>query len=349
MSTPFRASAYKILIKKLLLGLLLCLLAFSSIAAIVPSEKDIAEFLRPQNIPQPSDNQLTPERISLGKKLFFDPRLSGSNWISCATCHNPALGWSDGLKLAIGHNMQVLKRATPSILNTAYQKIQFWDGRERTLERQALHPISSSEEMSQDIDELIRELKAISGYVDLFKQAYPNESIDKHSIAKALASFERTIVSQDSPFDKWLKGSGGEMSESAIKGFEIFKGKGKCFKCHNGFNFSDDGFHNIGLPGNKDPGRYALKPIKVLKGAFKTPTLRNVALTAPYMHNGEFETLAQVIEHYDSGGKKNMGNLDPNMEPLNLSKTEKSDLLAFLLSLTSEPLAISIPNLPVNH
>jgi len=333
----------------LLGGFLLVTFSLSTFAGMSPEEGDADIYLRPDSIPQPSNNLLTSERVELGKMLFFDPRLSGSNWISCGLCHNPALGWSDGLKTAIGHKMQTLERSTPTILNTAYQNFQFWDGRERSLEKQALGPIVSPGEMAQDLDELIKELKAVPGYVMLFKKAYPKEGVSKAAIAKALSSFQRTIVSQDSDFDRWLKGMDSDMSKSAKRGFALFKGKARCIMCHNGFNFADSGFHNIGLPNNHDEGRYRIKPVKVLKGAFKTPTLRDVALTAPYMHNGEFETLAQVIEHYNSGGKKNMGNLDPNMVKLGLSKKEKADLLQFLLSLTGDAVEVSIPQLPVNH
>ena len=292
---------------------------------------------------------MTPERVELGKKLFFDPRLSGSNWISCATCHNPALGWSDGLKTAIGVNMAVLERSTPTILNTAYLRRQFWDGRAKTMEEQALGPIESKVEMDQNLDDLIKELKAVPAYVKLFKQAYPKDGVSKAAIAKAISSFERSIVSTDSDFDRWLKGQPDGMSKAAIRGFGVFKGKARCAICHSGFNFTDNGFHNIGLPSNHDEGRYKIKPVKIMKGAFKTPTLRDVALTAPYMHNGEFETLKEVIEHYNSGGKKNLGNLDPNMRPLKLSKKEKADLLEFMLALTGDSRPITVPELPMNH
>ena len=320
-----------------------------SALASKPDEATVQVFLRPDVIPQPKDNRMTPERIELGKKLFFDPRLSDSNWISCATCHHPSLGWSDGLKKPLGHDFQELHRTTPTILNIAYSNRQFWDGRTRTLEAQALDPIKSKVEMNQDLDELIAELKAIPGYVKLFEEAYPEDGVNKGAIAKAISSFERSIVSTDSAFDRWLKGSESTMSDSAKKGFEVFTGKARCVICHSGFNFSDNGFHNIGLPGNTDEGRYAVKPVKVMKGAFKTPTLRDVALTAPYMHNGEFATLKEVIEHYDSGGKESFDNLDPNMQPLNLSKKEKAQLLDFLLSLTGDPREMAFPELPVNH
>lgn len=311
------------------------------------SAEDIKKYLRPAEIPQPAKNMMTPERVELGKFLFFDPRLSGSNFISCATCHNPALGWSDAQPTAIGHGMGVLHRSTPTILNTAYQRFQFWDGRDRTLEKQALGPIEAGGEMAQSLDTLIPELKQIPKYKDMFEAAYPGEGISPDTIAKAIASFERSIVSTESAFDRWLKGVDGAMSKEAIRGFEVFKGKANCTACHDGFNFTDNGFHNIGLPDNNDMGRFEIKPIKVLKGAFKTPTLRDVALTAPYMHNGQYDTLEEVVEHYNRGGDANMGNLDPNMKKLKLSKKEKADLVAFMKALTGDPMEITVPQLPI--
>jgi cytochrome c peroxidase len=302
-------------------------------------------YLRPDAVPYPADNEPTKERAALGKMLFFDPRLSGSNWISCATCHNPALGWSDGLPTAIGHGMKVLGRATPTILNTAYNKLQFWDGRARTLEDQAVGPIESDGEMHQPIEELIKKLSAIPGYMKMFDQAYPGEGVTKDTIAKAIASFERTIVATESPFDRWRKGDGSAVNEPVKRGFKLFEGKARCTKCHQGHNFTDDGFHNIGLKGNQDAGRFAKVPIKVLKGAFKTPTLRDIELTAPYMHNGMYQTLEEVVDHYNRGGDSK-ASLDPNMQPLNLTKQEKSDLVAFMKSLTGEPMDITIPRLP---
>ncbi len=315
-------------------------------ADMKPTKEDIKKFLRPAEIPQPRNNMITPERVELGKFLFFDPRLSGSNFISCATCHNPALGWSDAQPTAIGHGMGVLARSTPTIINTAYQRFQFWDGRARTLEKQALGPIEAGGEMAQSLDTLIPELQSIPKYQEMFEAAYPGEGINKNTIAKAIATFERTIVSGESAFDRWLKGVDGAMSDEAIRGFQVFKGKANCTACHDGFNFTDNGFHNIGLPDNKDGGRYEIKPIKVLKGAFKTPTLRDIALTAPYMHNGQYKTLEEVVEHYDMGGVENMGNLDPNMKKLNLTEKEKAELVAFMKALTSDPQEIVIPQLP---
>lgn len=312
----------------------------------VQAAEDYSSFLRPAEIPQPDNNRITTARTELGKMLFFDPRLSGSNWISCGTCHNPALGWSDGLPTAIGHGMGVLERATPTILNTAYQPLQFWDGRVRTLEEQALGPIKAAGEMNQDLDEVIKELSALKGYRDAFEDAYPGEGITKETLAKALATYERTIVSTESPFDRWVKGETHAMSKTAQQGFEVFLGKGRCVLCHSGFNFTDNGFHNLGLKGDDDPGRYGVRKVKILKGAFKTPTLRDVELTAPYMHNGMYKTLEEVIDHYNRGGDTK-DNLDPNMLPLHLTAGEKASLVAFMKALTGEPAPVTLPRLPV--
>ena len=306
---------------------------------------ELSDYLRPGAVPQPANNLNTTHRVELGKMLFFDPRLSGSNWISCATCHNPTLGWSDGLPTAIGHGQQVLGRSTPTIMNTAYIPLQMWDGRFRSLEKQALGPIEAAGEMNQNLDEAVKELQAIQGYRDAFEAAYPKEGISKKTIAKAIASFERTIVSNDGAFDRWIKGDTGAMSESALRGFKVFEGKGGCTKCHGGFNFTDNGFHNIGLKDARDAGRYAIRKVKILIGAFKTPTLREIALTAPYMHNGAYSTLEEVVEHYDRGGDEKE-NLSPNIKPLNLTKTEKADLIEFMKGLTGEPLLITLPQLP---
>jgi len=304
-------------------------------------------YLRPAVAPAPADNQLTPERVQLGKALFFDPRLSGSNWISCATCHNPSLGWSDGLPTGWGHGMKKLGRATPTILNTAFNPIQMWDGRKSTLEDQALGPIGADAEMNQPLPELVTKLSKIEGYRAMFKKAYPTEEISESTIAKAIASFERTIISTESPFDRWRMGDQRALSESAKRGFETFTGKAKCDTCHSGFNFTDNGFHNIGVKndGAEDVGRFAQRPVASLKGAFKTPTLRDVALTAPYMRNGAYRTLEEVVEHYDRGGDVKE-NLSPEMKPLHLSAQEKADLVEFMKSLTGKPMQVALPQLP---
>jgi cytochrome c peroxidase len=305
-------------------------------------------FLRPSAPPVPADNALTPARVELGKMLFFDPRLSGSGWISCATCHNPALGWSDGLPTAIGHGMKTLKRHTPTILNSAYNKRQMWDGRFASLEEQALGPIGSADEMNMDLAEMVRRLKTVGGYAPFFERAYPGEGISEQTVAKAIASFERTVVSSDAPFDRWQKGEARAMSEAARRGFELFRGKADCVACHQGPNFTDDGFHNVGVKqqaGVDDPGRFAKVAVKSMKGAHKTPSLRDVAYTAPYMHNGAYTTLREVVEMYSRGGDV-ADNLDPNIRKLDLSPAEVDDIVEFLKSLTGEPVKVAVPQLP---
>jgi cytochrome c peroxidase len=316
--------------------------------AASPSQPD--PWLRPADVPHPPDNAPTVERIALGKQLFFDPRLSGSGFLSCATCHNPAMGWSDGLPTGLGHDFKRLGRATPTILNTVYQPLLMWDGRKPNLEQQALGPIESAGEMNMPLDALEQRLQSISGYKALFDKAYPGEGVNRLTVGKALASFERTVVSTEAPFDRWRKGDTQAMSASAQRGFQVFQDKGNCVKCHQGFNFTDNGFHNIGvksLGDTEDEGRFAHRKVKILKGAFKTPTLRDVELTAPYMHNGMYKSLEEVVEHYDRGGDVKT-NLSPNMQPLGLTAQEKQDLVAFMKSLTGMPMVVSLPQLPLN-
>ncbi|WP_455197582.1 cytochrome-c peroxidase [Kaarinaea lacus] len=304
------------------------------------------DYLPNQKMRIPKDNQLTPERIELGKALFFDPRLSDSNSMSCASCHNPSLYWTDGLRKGIGKGSQTLKRATPTLVNVGFSRRLFWDGRAKGLEAQALVPLKSSIEMNQNIAELIRELSAIPGYVELFTNAYPGEGITEVTIAKALASFERSIVSPyNSPFDRWVAGDDNALSAAAKRGFDLFDGKARCSVCHSGQNLTDNSFHNIGLSNGDDVGRYEFIKVAVLKGAFKTPTLRDITRTAPYMHNGEYQTLEQVIDHYVKGGV-DKSNLSPDMKPVKLTRQEQTDLLEFLQSLTDEPQPVTVPVLP---
>lgn len=226
---------------------------------------DNSKFLKPTDVPFPENNKPNQQRVELGKLLFFDVRLSTSNAISCATCHNPQKGWSDGIDRGMGHDNKQGGRNTPSILNTAYQMHQFWDGRAKTLEEQALGPIQADVEMNMNLDTLVSKISTVKGYQDLFAIAYPNEGISKETIAKAIASFERTIVASDAPFDKYIKGDKNAINENAKKGFELFKTKAGCTDCHSGFNFTDGSFHNIGV--NDDAGRFKVKQTEALKGA----------------------------------------------------------------------------------
>jgi len=327
----------------LLLGLLVLGAALTTAMA---SESD--PWLRPDVAPAPPENLPTDSRVKLGEMLFWDPRLSKKGAMSCASCHNPALGWSDGLPTAVGFDMQILGRATPTILNTAFNTIQMWDGRKANLEEQALGPIAAGGEMNLPLNEMVARLQKIPGYAPLFSNAYPNEGISEVTVARAIASFERTILSTEAPFDRWRKGERNALSAQAKHGFELFTGKANCAVCHMGFNFTDNGFHNIGVKeegAQPDVGRFAQRKVKSMQGAFKTPTLRDIALTAPYMRNGQYQTLGEVVQHYNRGGDVK-DNLDINMVPLNLTQQECDDIVAFMESLTGAPRLVSVPSLP---
>ena len=305
-----------------------------------------AAYHRPATVPFPADNAPTPAREQLGKALFFDPRLSGSNAISCASCHNPAFSWGDALPKGIGHGSKPVGRRTPTILNTAFAELLFWDGRAGSLEEQALGPISAPGEMNLPADQLAEKVKGIIGYEAMFAAAYPGEGITLPTIAKAIATFERTVVSGPAPFDEWLAGREEAISASAKRGFDLFNTKASCVKCHSGWNFSDQGFHDIGLRGD-DLGRGKHLPeIEAVRHAFKTPTLRNVAHRAPYMHDGSEHRLEDVVRLYDRGGDVRRPSLSSDIKPLNLTATEIEDLCNFMRTLTSHDRPVAIPTLP---
>lgn len=317
---------------------------------LTPTQDD-QKWLLPKTVPTPADNQITPERVALGKALFFDPRLSAEGNVSCASCHIPAFGWTDGLGTSRGIKNKNLGKATPTIINSGFNTIQFWDGRSPTLEAQALGPMASSDEMAVDLGVLVKWLNDEPTYKAWFAKAYPNEPLDKTTVAKAVATFERTIVSDNSPFDQWLRGDKKAMTKQQIIGFRLFNdpNKGNCVACHQAPNFTDNGFHNIGLASyglpNPNLGRYLQKPLPSLKGAFKTPTIRDITLTAPYFHDGSAKTLAEVVEHYNTGGAVKT-DLSANMKPLNLNAEEKAALVAFMQALTTERPPVVLPKLP---
>ena len=205
----------------------------------------LKEWILPDNPPVPDNNAMTPERIELGKSLFFDPRLSGDGNMSCATCHNPVLGWSDGLPTAKGVKSRVLGRASPTIFNTAYNSIQMWDGRKKSLEDQAMGPMEATVEMNMDTAKLFKWLQSNPEYVKMFEKAYPGEEIGPDSVSKAIATYERTVISNNSAFDRWLKGDEKAMTADEVNGFKLFVGKAKCVDCHMAPNFTDNGFHNF--------------------------------------------------------------------------------------------------------
>ena len=305
----------------------------------------LSDYQRPSKVPVPKSNPMTPEKIALGQMLFFDPRLSGSGAISCATCHNPALGWGDGMPKGLGHMGGRLGRHTPTILDVAYGEPYFWDGRAETLEDQAKGPLTSAKEMNMPADVAIGRIQSLPGYVAAFERAFPGRGISLDTFAAAVASYERTVNSGSAPFDKWVEGDEQAVSAAAKRGFVLFNGKANCASCHSGWRMSDDGFHDIGLPGT-DMGRAAIAPgIVQLEHAFKTPTLRNINQRAPYMHDGSMPTLAAVIDHYDHGFE-HRDSLDSQVHPLGLTSDEKSDLLAFLDTLTSVDAPTVVPVLP---
>ena len=317
----------------------------------IAGHQSLQHWLLPTPVPTPVDNPQTEEKISLGKILFFDPRLSGDNNMSCATCHNPMLGWSDNQPVARGYKSKALGRATPLIINSAYNNLQMWDGRIKTLEEQALAPMEAELEMHADLSSKIALLKSIDGYVTAFDKAFPGKTISRKTMAMAIASFERTVISNNSNFDAWVKGDESALTGDAKLGFQLFINplKGNCAVCHSPPNFSDDGFHNIGLASfghdSPDLGRYTQKPLHLMKGAFKTPTLRDIALSAPFFHDGSAQTLTQVIEHYSEGGKVKT-NLSPNFNTNTLTSDEITSIVSFLNALTSPHSPITLPILP---
>ena len=312
----------------------------------------LQEWLLPETPPYPEGNAPNEARVALGKMLFFDNRLSGDGNMSCATCHNPMYGWSDNLPTAKGVKSMVLERATPTVINTGYNTIQMWDGRKATLEEQAMGPMEANAEMNMGIEALFTWLRDTPGYVAAFEKAYPGEGINADTLSRAIATFEREVVSDDSPFDRWVRGDGEAMTAQQVRGFRLFveKDKGNCAVCHSAPNFTDNGFHNIGLASfgveNPDVGRYAQKPLGLMKGAFKTPTLRDITRTAPYFHDGSAATLREAVQHYVDGGVVKT-NLSPNFKDgLALTDQEVDDILAFLQALASPPMKVTLPLLP---
>ena len=303
------------------------------------------QYRRPPTIPFPKDNLYTSEKAALGKKLYFDPRLSVSMAQSCASCHSPGFGWGDGLSVGVGNGMARLGRHSPTIVNAAWGAIFMWDGRLATLEDQALGPIQSAGEMNLPLDQLVERLNAIPEYKPLFETAFPGQKIDPKTLAAAIATYERTVVSERAPFDAWIEGNERAISDEAKRGFAVFNGKAQCSSCHEGWNFTNDGFQDIGLP-SADIGRGQFMPgVVKMEHAFKTPGLREIGRRSPYMHDGSLATLEAVVEHYDHAGVDRPSRSDL-MKPLGLSTQEKSELVAFLKTLTSDFDPTIVPVLP---
>ena len=303
-------------------------------------------YRRPAAIPFPKDDPYSEAKANLGRTLFFDPILSGSQIRSCSSCHNPGLSWADGRPRAIGENQKPLPLRTPTLLNVAWTPKLGWDGHFRDLEGVAMGPITSSDNMNLPEQILVDRLAAIPGYRDAFAAAFGDGDITGRKIEMALATFERTIVSARAPFDRWIDGGETAISESAKRGFDLFNGKANCAACHSGWAFTDASFHDVGVARHADIGRGRLFPNSVkLQYAFKTPTLRDAARRSPYMHDGSLPTLQAVIDLYDLGGVKRPS-LAEEIHPLGLSEPEKADLIAFIDTLTGAPEPVAVPQLP---
>jgi cytochrome c peroxidase len=321
------------------------LLGVAGLAADLPSP--IAKDTLPERLPLdkvplglgpravPKDSPLTEARVKLGRKLFFDPILSGDNTVACASCHQPAHGFASAGARPRGIRGQQAARRAPTLLNRAFGKSFFWDGRAASLEAQALIPIDNPAEMGSRVADAIKRLRASKDYPALFRAAF-GEDVTAANLARAIASFERVLLRGDSRVDRFRsKGEHDALTAQERSGLWLYESKGRCWRCHGGSNFTDEAFHNTGVSWGKkpvDPGRFAVTGKEADRGKFKTPTLRGVVLTAPYMHDGSLKTLEDVVQFYNKGGVANP-NLDPLMAPLGLSKEEVRDLVAFLEAL----------------
>ncbi len=326
----------------------------------VPDEIELPDIGPLPPVEPNPDNPPTDARLALGRALFFDNRISATGTMNCATCHLPHQGWTVQTPLSPANPGWVERRNSPTLINVGYNKALIWDGRAWPLEKQAIGSTKNPVHKGQDIGKLMATLKKDEGMVKMFKAAYGSEPNPK-DYGRALAVFQRHfIVTGPSPFDLYIEGDASAMDEAAIRGMALFKGKGACVACHNGPTFTDFGFYNIGLKHNPilddeahqkvlqfdakrtknpdwktittDPGRYLITHTDADWGSFKTPTLRNLADTPPYMHDGRYWTLDEVIEYYDRGGDGTR-NQDPRIKPLGLSDTDKQDLKAFLSAL----------------
>jgi cytochrome c peroxidase len=287
----------------------------------------------------PQDNPMTKQKVELGRLLFFDKRLSRDNTISCGSCHMPEFAFTDGKPVSTGIKGQKGGRSAPTVINRAFSTVQFWDGRAATLEEQALGPlVNPIEHGFPNHDELIQKLNRIKGYQKEFQTSFGTD-VTKEGIAKAIAAFERTIISGNSRFDQYdVGGKDDALSEAEKKGLALFRGKARCTKCHSGFNFTDEKFHNLGIGMDRqtpDLGRFEVTKVENDKGAFKAPTLREISRTAPYMHDGRFKALEEVVDFYNKGGIKNPYQ-DALIIPLELTEEEKKEVVAFLQTLNGE-------------
>src|SRR3954447_14081737 len=286
----------------------------------------------------PAKNPYSVAKVELGRYLYFDKRLSADETVSCASCHDPKSAYTDGAAVSTGIRKQKGNRSAPTIINRAYALAQFWDGRAATLEDQAKGPMANPIEMGNTHEALVGRLQQIPGYRPMFAKAFGSEEITIDRVAQAIACFERTLLSGNAPYDRYKLGNKQALTAAQVRGMSVFFDKAKCDKCHEGANFTLNAYANLGVGSDKpepDVGRFAVTKNPRDWGVFKTPTLREIAHTAPYMHDGSLKTLDEVVEFYDKGGIKNK-NLDENIKPLHLTAQEKSDLVEFLKSLSGE-------------
>ncbi len=311
----------------------------------------------------PKENPYSKAKEELGKTLFFDPRLSVSGQIACASCHNPELAWTDNSTRSFGHNRQTGARNAMTILNVGYAHELFWDGRATSLEDQARFPIADAVEMNEDLNIAVNKIAEIEGYKPLFKEAFGSDSVSLKHIQYAIATFERGMNSYKTKFDKFVGGDATQLNDQEVLGLHLFRTQARCINCHNTPYFSDNQYHNDGqtLFGtkNEDFGRFMVTKDTADIGKFRTPTLREVARTGPWMHNGHFPSLLDVVEFYNLGNpapiqKKYIGTKRDSLIPenskllkrLDLNKAEVHALLAFIETLNSSRGRINIPELP---
>lgn len=311
----------------------------------------------------PEDNPYSAAKALLGKTLFYDPRLSASNQIACASCHDPELGWTDNRALSYGHDRQLGIRNAMTILNSGYATSLFWDGRAGSLEEQSHMPMQDAREMNQHIDISTAKIAKIKGYESLFEKAFGDKTVTKDKITRAIATFERTVTSLPSKFDQFIDGRGDLYTDDEVMGLHIFRTKANCISCHNSGYFSSNRFENIGnsLLGSKeeDLGRYLVTKNPEDAGKFRVPSLREVTRTGPWMHNGSLTTLTEVIQFYNKGNPEpyqNRTTIDEGMiltshpsqivRLLELTDKEITQLEAFLGTLSTKPQRIPPPPLP---
>jgi cytochrome c peroxidase len=299
-----------------------------------------AKFRRPQFVPHPADNPSTPARIALGKRLFEDKRLSSTGTVACATCHDQRLSFGDGETTGKGVTGKPLARHTPSLWNVAFSPLLFWDGRAASLEAQVHFPVENPDEMGSSLEAAARRLAADASYLRAFAEAFPQSpEVSPGTIAKALAAYERTLISPPTRFDQWVAGKADALTDAELRGLKLFAGRARCISCHVGFDLTDHNFYDIGLPDDgqaPDRGRGKEIDLPAADHAFKVPTLRELAWTAPYMHNGSLATLEDVVRFYEAGGVNRPTRSKDLPVQLKLTDEERADLVAFLESLSSE-------------